>query len=49
MQTLYELANTYWNLWLAIIFFIIVAFAYWPSKKTQKKMDDAAQIPFKND
>ena len=49
MEKIYHLANTYWNLWLAIVFFAIVVKAYWPTKKTQEKMDKASRIPLQDD
>jgi len=44
-----ELANAGWNLWLLILFVIVVAYALWPSKRRQKQMDAAARIPFEDD
>ena len=48
-DSIVELANAGWNVWLLAMFVIAVAYAFWPSKKRQKEMDHAARIPFEND
>lgn len=39
-----------WGLVLFVIgFLLVVAYAFWPSKKRKKEFDDAANIPLKED
>jgi cytochrome c oxidase cbb3-type subunit 4 len=42
-----EFIQSLWLLWLFLLFVGIVAWVYWPKRK--KKMDEAAQIPLKDD
>lgn len=44
-----ELANAGWNVWLLLMFLLVVGYALWPSKKRQKEMDEAARIPLEED
>jgi cbb3-type cytochrome oxidase subunit 3 len=44
-----EAANTYWNVWLLLMFLVAVGYALWPTKKHQREMDHAARIPFQED
>ena len=32
-----------------VAFLLVVAYAFWPSKKRKKDLDDAANIPLKED
>lgn len=39
-----------WGLVIFVIaFLLVVAYAFWPSKKRKKDFDDAANIPLKED
>lgn len=49
MQTIVALANEYWNLWLLILFVIIIGWSLWPSKERSEQMKHAANIPFNDD
>ncbi|WP_420547448.1 cbb3-type cytochrome c oxidase subunit 3 [Curvivirga sp.] len=49
MDTLVKLANDYWNLWLGLLFIGIVIVTLWPSKKRDKEMNEAANIPLMED
>lgn len=49
MDTIVALANEYWNLWLLILFGLVVAYALWPGRKRAKEMKDAANIPLQDD
>ncbi|MEQ8441655.1 MAG: cbb3-type cytochrome c oxidase subunit 3 [Alphaproteobacteria bacterium] len=40
-----ELANAGWNVWLVLMFLLVIAYALWPSKRRQAEMDRAARIP----
>ena len=44
MDTLYEWAETFWGLWLMLIFIGIVAYVFWPGRK--RKMEEHGRIPF---
>ena len=44
-----EFANASWNLWLFLLFLLVVAYALWPSKRRQKQMDEASRIPLEDD
>ena len=48
MQTIIELANEFWNLWLVLMFVAILAWSLWPSKERAKEMKHAANIPFQD-
>ena len=43
----YDVLRPLWVVWLMLIFLGIVAWAYWPTRKSE--MDDHAQIPFRED
>ena len=49
MQTIYELANEYWNLWLLFCFVAVVGWALWPSRERSEQMKHAANIPLMDD
>jgi cytochrome c oxidase cbb3-type subunit 4 len=49
MEGFYETVRSLWVVWLMIIFVGIVAWAFWPSRRQQRKMDDHAQIPLRDD
>ena len=49
MDFLYNFAQKFWTVWVAIIFFAIAISAFWPSKETKKRMKDNANIPFNHD
>jgi len=39
-----------WGLVIFVVgFALVVAYAFWPSKKRKKEIDDAANIPLKED
>jgi cytochrome c oxidase cbb3-type subunit 4 len=49
LMELSEIARAWWGLWLMILFFGIVVWAMWPSRKRREQMHDAAMIPFRED
>ena len=53
MRDLYMTLASFAQTWGLLIFFFgfvgVVIYAYWPSKKHNKALDDAANIPFKED
>jgi len=49
LNELSELARAWWGAWLMILFFGIVAWAMWPSRRRREEMHDAAMIPFRED
>jgi cytochrome c oxidase cbb3-type subunit 4 len=46
-KVLAEFAQTWGLVYFVIVFLLVVAYAFWPSKK--KSFDDAARIPLKED
>lgn len=39
-----------WGLLLFVLgFLLVIAYAFWPGKKRKKEMDDAANIPLRED
>jgi cbb3-type cytochrome oxidase subunit 3 len=47
-----ELANALYPVWVVLfmtLFVAIVAWALWPSRRQQDRMDDHANIPFRNE
>jgi len=46
-QAMRTFADSWGLLYMVIIFVVVVIYALWPSR--QKQMDDAANIPFKED
>ncbi len=44
-----EFAQTWGMIYFTVIFAVVLAYALWPSRKAQKRFDDAASIPFKED
>jgi cytochrome c oxidase cbb3-type subunit 4 len=47
MQTIYDLAVQFWGIWLMLLFAGIVAWAYWPGRKSE--MEERGMIPFRED
>jgi len=47
LDAAYRLLRELWVVWMMILFFGIVFWAYRP--KNKKRFDDAAQIPLKDD
>lgn len=43
------IAQTWGLVIFVVAFLLIVAYAFWPSKKRQKELDEAAKIPLKED
>ena len=39
----------FWAVWLTALFLGICAWAFWPSRKRQQEVDEAASIPLKDD
>jgi len=48
-DTIVELANAGWNVWLLLMFLLVIGFALWPSKRRQAEMNRAARIPLEED
>ena len=46
-QDIYDFMRSAWVLWLMIIFCILVARAYWPSRKA--KLETFGRIPLEDD
>jgi cytochrome c oxidase cbb3-type subunit 4 len=44
-----EFAQTWGLAYFFIIFLVVLAYALWPSRKMQKKFDDAARVPLRED
>jgi len=49
MEGLYETVRSLWVVWLMILFIGIVAWALWPSRRQQRKMDRHARIPLEDE
>ncbi len=49
MENIVEIANEYWNLWLLLMFIIVIAWSLWPTKERSAQMKHAANIPFNED
>jgi cytochrome c oxidase cbb3-type subunit IV len=47
MATAYDWVASFWLLWLAIIFVAIVAWVFWPGRKT--KLERHGEIPLRDD
>ncbi|MCU0838819.1 MAG: cbb3-type cytochrome c oxidase subunit 3 [Rhodospirillales bacterium] len=47
LDAAYRLLREFWVVWMMILFFAIVFWAYRP--KNKKRFEDAARIPFKDD
>jgi cytochrome c oxidase cbb3-type subunit 4 len=47
MEEIIQFARSIWGLWLMLIFLGIVAWTFWPGRKTQHEQH--AQIPLRND
>ncbi len=46
-QEIYDFLRSAWVLWLMIIFLVLVARAFWPSRKAE--MESHGQIPLRPD
>lgn len=47
-----ELAETLYPIWIVLfvtVFIVIVGWAVWPSRRQQERMDDHANIPFRDE
>ena len=44
-----EFAQTWGLVYFIAIFAVVLVYALWPSRKQQKRFDDAARIPLKED
>lgn len=44
-----EFAQTWGMIYFIVIFMAVLVYALWPSRKAQKRFDDAANIPLKED
>ena len=47
-----ELAKTLYPIWIVLfmtVFIVIVAWAVWPSRRRQERMNDHANIPFRDE
>ncbi|MFG1401502.1 cbb3-type cytochrome c oxidase subunit 3 [Xanthobacter sp. V0B-10] len=48
-QWLAGIAQTWGLVLFVLAFVLVVVYAFWPGKKRQKEIDDAAKIPLKED
>ena len=48
-DSLYEVVRSLWVVWLMLIFIGIVVWAFWPGRRTKKKMEHAARIPLEDE
>ena len=48
-DSIYATIRSLWVVWLMLIFIGIVVWAFWPGRRTQKKMEHAARIPLEDD
>lgn len=48
-ETVASFAQTWGLVLFVLAFALVVAYAFWPGKKRQKEIDDAAKIPLKED
>ena len=46
-ETIYDLANAFWPLWLMTLFLGIVVWVYWPSRK--EELEAHGRIPLDDD
>ncbi len=44
-----EFAQTWGLIYFTAIFLVVLVYALWPSRKQQKRFDDAARIPLQED
>ncbi len=44
-----EFAQTWGLVYFVAIFAVVLVYALWPSKKAQKRFDEAAKIPLQED
>lgn len=49
MEELSQFLRSFWVVWLMAIFVGIVAWVYWPSRRRKRRMQDHANIPFRED
>ncbi len=49
MEEFYQFLRSLWVLWLMAIFLGIVAWVYWPSRRRKKRLQDHANIPFRDE
>lgn len=49
MLALAEMLYPVWVLLFMAIFIAIAVWAFWPSKRQRRRMQDHAEIPFRND
>ena len=49
LTELSELARAWWGAWLMLLFFGIVVWALWPSRRRQREMRRNAMIPLRDD
>ncbi len=49
MQALATALYPIWVLLFVVLFLAIVAWACWPSRRQKERMDDHAQIPFRDE
>ncbi len=48
-QAVAEFAQRWGLIYFVAIFAVVLVYALWPSRKAQKRFDDAARIPLKKD
>jgi cbb3-type cytochrome oxidase subunit 3 len=46
---LYGFLRQLWVVWLLLIFAAIVAWAFWPSTRRKREMEDHARIPLRDE
>ncbi|HZD91161.1 MAG TPA: cbb3-type cytochrome c oxidase subunit 3 [Pseudolabrys sp.] len=44
-----EFAQSWGMIYFVVIFAAVLTYALWPTRSAQKRFDDAANIPFKED
>ena len=47
MGELYGTIRSFWLLWVVLMFVVIIAWVFWPSRK--REMEAHARIPFEQD
>ncbi len=47
MESLYEIVRSGWTIWLMVLFFGVVAWAFWPRRKDS--LEDHKNIPLRDD
>jgi len=48
MQAIADMVYPIWVLLVMTLFVAIVAWAFWPSRRQKKRMEDHAKIPFRD-